>query len=286
MALSADGGRLFVASAMTMQSRWWIPARAKTSGKISMTLGKTGFGSLPTPARFRKMAQLSIQAAAAEFRGHYQNRQESSRWLHPGWLVPNFNPSKKRNTYSRQHKGISARGRINSAADSAYTAAWETLQFINLKTLPDLKTLTRQVAENNRLDVAEIAGSHRPVPVPARPGGPFRLQARCLHHPREPYLRFSILATCRKATRQNPQCIRRGGNSKRTRPGPAIRAPDNTYTSGTNSADGHQWVASALAKRIYGANYDAHERSYPYDGAMHWPIRPKDFCGTPRGSAG
>jgi hypothetical protein len=55
---------------------------------------------------------------------------------------------------------------------------------------------------------------------------------------------------------------------------------DNTYTSGTNSADGHQWTDEAVANSYIEQNYGAHLRSYPYDGGDPLAYSPKGFLWT------
>ena len=55
---------------------------------------------------------------------------------------------------------------------------------------------------------------------------------------------------------------------------------DNTYTSGTNSADGHQWTVSAVANGYMEQNYAAHSRSYPYDGGDALSGSPTGFLWT------
>src|SRR4029078_11543709 len=52
---------------------------------------------------------------------------------------------------------------------------------------------------------------------------------------------------------------------------------DNLYSSGTNSADGHQWTDSAVANGYMEQNYSAHSRSYPYDGGDPLAYSPRGF---------
>ena len=52
---------------------------------------------------------------------------------------------------------------------------------------------------------------------------------------------------------------------------------DNTYASGTNSADGHQWAVSAMGNGYIEQNYAAHSRSYPYDGGDPLAYSPRGF---------
>lgn len=52
---------------------------------------------------------------------------------------------------------------------------------------------------------------------------------------------------------------------------------DNTYTSGTNSADGHQWTVSGVANSYMEQNFSVKARSYPYDGGDPLAYSPKGF---------
>jgi hypothetical protein len=61
---------------------------------------------------------------------------------------------------------------------------------------------------------------------------------------------------------------------------------DNFYISGTNSADGHQWVDSSIANGYTEQNYGANERSYPYDGGDPLAFSPAGFLWTQARAAG
>lgn len=61
---------------------------------------------------------------------------------------------------------------------------------------------------------------------------------------------------------------------------------DNTFTSGTNSADGHQWTVSGVANGYLEQNYDAHARSYPYDGGDPLSGSPEGYLWTSAVAAG
>jgi len=61
---------------------------------------------------------------------------------------------------------------------------------------------------------------------------------------------------------------------------------DNFYISGTNSADGHQWVASSIANGYTEQNYSANARSYPYDGGDPLAFSPEGFLWTQAAKAG
>jgi len=52
---------------------------------------------------------------------------------------------------------------------------------------------------------------------------------------------------------------------------------DNTFTSGTCSADGHQWCDSAVANDYMERAYGAYKRSYPFDGGDPLAYAPTGF---------
>lgn len=52
---------------------------------------------------------------------------------------------------------------------------------------------------------------------------------------------------------------------------------DNTYTSGTNSADGHQWTVSGVANAYIEQNFSVKARSYPFNGGDPLAYSPKGF---------
>lgn len=61
---------------------------------------------------------------------------------------------------------------------------------------------------------------------------------------------------------------------------------DNFYISGTNSADGHQWVVSSVANAYSEQNYAANVRSYPYDGGDPLAFSPAGFLWSKAKAAG
>ncbi|HEY2573196.1 MAG TPA: hypothetical protein VGH65_03975, partial [Verrucomicrobiaceae bacterium] len=61
---------------------------------------------------------------------------------------------------------------------------------------------------------------------------------------------------------------------------------DNTYTSGTNSADGHQWTVSGVANAYMEQNFSVKARSYPFAGGDPLAYSPKGFLWTSATKAG
>ncbi len=76
------------------------------------------------------------------------------------------------------------------------------------------------------------------------------------------------------------------GDAEPPRAGAQWTLLDNTYTSGANSADGHQWTVSATADGYIEQNYSANARSYPYDGGDPLAYSPEGFLWTSAVRAG
>ena len=153
-----------------------------------------------------------------------------------------------------------------------------TVQFVALNTLGELEPLTAQVAKNNhwgqelpaRDDIA-------PVPIPERIGEPSTLK-HIVYIIKENLTYDSVLGDIKEGNGDAKLCL----FNESAAPNHHALAQkfvllDNTYTSGTNSADGHQWSAASLANDYMEHNYSAHVRSYPYDGGDPLAYSPEGF---------
>lgn len=126
----------------------------------------------------------------------------------------------------------------------------------------------RQVARNNREGIRVLAArrDRTPVPVPDRVGEPSVFK-HVVFIIKENQTYDSMLGDLRPGNGEPRLCL----FPEDVSPNHHALARnfvtlDNTYTSGTNSADGHQWTVSGVANGYLEQNYDAHARSYPYDG--------------------
>ncbi len=156
-----------------------------------------------------------------------------------------------------------------------------TVQFVAPGDWRDLSARSHEVAINNRwgIEPEERAGQ-RAVPVPERVG-----EASVFKHVvyiiKENQTYDSLLGDMREGN----------GDAKLNLYGENVCPNhhqlarefvllDNTYTSGTNSADGHQWCDEAVANNYTEQNYDANVRSYPYDGGDPLTYSPNGFLWT------
>jgi DNA-binding beta-propeller fold protein YncE len=277
MALNADGDRLFVASSDD-DSLYTVDTRSRAAiGRTSISLGKTGFGMLPTSCAVSGDGS-TVFAACGGGNAVAQINVAGNRtdaFIPAGWF-PISVIQKDGMLIVASTKGIGARPDKPANGYGVHNSVG-IVQFIELSALPDLVKLTQQVEQNNRTAMAEQAGSSVPVPVPARPGDPsvFKHVVYVIKENHTYDLDFGdipqgngdkTLSVFGEEVTPNAHALAR-----------QFVLLDNTYTSGTNSADGHQWVASALANGYIEQNYDAHVRSYPYDGGDALAYSPKGF---------
>src|SRR5262249_44500779 len=153
---------------------------------------------------------------------------------------------------------------VNGSVNVHNTLA--TVQFCSVPAL-NLKSCSSLVAENNRwgIGVGEQSprASIKPLPVPERVGEPSVFK-HVVYIIKENQTYDSILGDMEKGNSDKKLCL----FGEEVTPNHHALARgfvllDNTYTSGTNSADGHQWADSAVANGYTEQNYSANSRSYP-----------------------
>lgn len=138
------------------------------------------------------------------------------------------------------------------------------------------------IAQNNRWGRSEQPARRgvKPVPVPERVGEPSVFK-HVVYIIKENQTYDYIFGDLREGNGEPKLCV----FPEEVTPNHHALARqfvllDNTYTSGTNSADGHQWSVSGVANGYMEQNYAAHARSYPYDGGDPLAYSPKGFLWT------
>ncbi len=154
-----------------------------------------------------------------------------------------------------------------------------SVQFIRIpEALRDLQKLSAQVARNNRWGTEVRARPNQPPrPVPERMGEPSVFR-HVVYIIKENLTYDSVLGDMKEGKGDPSLCM----FPEEVSPNHHALARqfvllDNTHTSGTNSADGHQWTSSAVANAYIEQNYGAHIRSYPYDGGDPLAFSPEGF---------
>lgn len=138
------------------------------------------------------------------------------------------------------------------------------------------------VAQNNRWGMAEKPARRgvAPVPVPERVGEPSVFK-HVVYIIKENQTYDYVFGDMKEGNGEPKLCL----FGEEVTPNHHALARqfvllDNTYTSGTNSADGHQWSVSSVGNGYIEQNYAAHSRSYPYDGGDPLAYSPTGFLWT------
>ncbi len=164
---------------------------------------------------------------------------------------------------------------------AAYRANGSTsvVQFIAEKDQTDLASLTKKVAANNHWNTPELGArpGTNPVPVPQRVGEPsvFKHVVYILKENHSYDFDFGDIA---EGNGDEDLCA----FGEHITPNEHALARnfvllDNTYTSGTDSADGHQWADSAIANAYTEQNYFSYARSYSFNGTDPLAYSPNGF---------
>ena len=183
-------------------------------------------------------------------------------------------------------KGIGSRPSSKTTGFGVHDSVG-AVQSFTMDQIRDLGDLTRKVAKNNAWTT--IKGP-RPgvaaVPVPARIGEP-SVFTHVVYIIKENLSYDAVLGDLKPGNGDPSLCTF-----------PEVASPnhhaiarrfgllDNFYISGTNSADGHQWVDSSIANDYTERNYGANERSYPFDGGDPLAFSPAGFLWSQAKAAG
>ncbi|MDX1932129.1 MAG: bifunctional YncE family protein/alkaline phosphatase family protein [Capsulimonadales bacterium] len=281
MAFSPDGKTLHIASANDDS----LLIVAVTEGKVRKSVSvrpkeDPGFGQIPADVAVSSdgkrvyvacggaNAVAVLDAGSGRITGHVPT----------GWF-PIAVRERQGTLFVASTKGIGSR------AGKGVHDTVGTVQFIPPAAMTDLATLSRTVAGNNGWGKSEPPARKNlaPVPVPERVGEPSVFK-HVIFIIKENQTYDGVFGDMKDA---NGNPIGNGDATLCTFPEevtPNHHALarqyvllDNTYTSGTNSADGHQWTVSGIANAYMEQNYGAHSRSYPYDGGDALAYSPRGF---------
>lgn len=183
-------------------------------------------------------------------------------------------------------KGVGSRPSSKKTAFGVHDSVG-AYQCVSLADIKDLRAMTRRVATNN--EWAKTPGprkGRKAVPVPERLGEP-SVFTHVVYIIKENLSYDTAMGDFVGANGDPslcvfPELVTPNHHELARRFG----ALDNFYISGTNSADGHQWVDSSIANDYTERNYGANERSYPYDGNDPLAFSPAGFLWSQAKSAG
>jgi YVTN family beta-propeller protein len=177
-------------------------------------------------------------------------------------------------------KGIGSQGDLRQGGKWVHASAG-VVQRLAVTDLADLNALTARVEANNGWNAELPARKGVPaVPVPERVGEPSVFK-HVVYIIKENHTYDLTLGDMKEGNGDPRLCL---FGEEVTPNQHAIARQfvllDNTYASGTNSADGHQWTSSSVCNAYMEQNYSSYARSYPYDGGDALAYSPRGFLWT------
>lgn len=283
MAITHDGTTLFVANSDSDTVSVVDTQRGRATRTISLRPPEDpGFGQIPTACALSaddKTLYVTCGGANAVAVIAIGPTPKVVGWIPTGWY-PIAIAEMHGTLVVASAKGIGARPEHPRKGYLVHSSVG-TVQFIRDHDMANLATLSRRVADNNHwgMELATRRGVP-PRPVPERVGEPSVFK-HVVYIIKENHTYDQDLGDMREGN-GDPSLTMFG---EQVTPNEHALARefvllDNTYTSGTNSADGHQWVDSSVANGYTEQNYSANVRSYPFDGGDALAYSPAGFLWT------
>jgi hypothetical protein len=274
MAFSADGKTMYVANSDEDTVGIFDITRREFTASVALRPEQDpGFGQIPNALAMSadgKTLYVSCGGANAVAALDLPSGKISG-YLPAGWF-PVAVSEREGRLFIASSKGLGSRHAQENGAFKV-TGSVGTVQFIESVHLPPRAELTRQVALNNGWGKTELPArpDQKAVPIPERAGEPSVFK-HVVFIIKENHTYDSTLGDMPEGNGNAQLCT----FGEEVTPNQHALARqwvllDNTYTSGTNSADGHQWSRTIPRTR-------AAIRTMV---AIRWPIRRKDSSGMP-----
>lgn len=279
-----DGSTLYVACADSDTIEVLDVRSRKIVQSIALTPQEDpGFGQIPTMLALSEDGNTLYAACGGENAIAVISTGAAPRitgYLPTGWF-PIALAERHGRLYVASSKGIGPRTQDPRNKSYYVHNSIGTVQFIAESDRRDLAAQSRQVARNNLWGRELEPRVGRPAaPIPERVGEPSVFK-HIVYIIKENQTYDSLLGDMPEGN--GDKALNLYGEQVCPNHHQLARdfvLLDNTYTSGTNSADGHQWCNEAVANGYMEQNYDAHLRSYPYDGGDPLAYSPNGFLWT------
>lgn len=281
LTLSRDGRTLYVANSDGDDLSLVDTASRRETGRLALRPPRDpGFGQMPTAVALSadgRRLWVACGGANAVAAVDLAPGPRVAGWFAAGWYPVAVAAGGDGRLYVASTKGIGARPAGRTGGLGVHDSVG-TVQFVAPGDLADIAAQTRRVATNNRWrPTLQARRGRKPVPVPERVGEPSVFR-HVVYIIKENHTYDSTLGDMPEGNGDASLTL----FGERITPNHHALARefvllDNTYTSGTNSADGHQWTSSSVANGYMEQNYSANVRSYPYNGGDPLAYSPAGF---------
>jgi len=279
LAVSSDGGLLYVANSDDDTIQVIDTKTQKVEKTVLLTPPQDpGFGQMPTDLALSADGKwLYVACGGANAVAIVSLPQGTIAGYLPTAWFPIALAEHDGTLFVASSKGFGSRFLIHNRFASMFGIG--TVQFITPAARQNLPALSQTVADNNLWHPPE--GPARPdikaVPIPARTGEPSVFK-HVVYIIKENHTYDLDLGDMPEGNGDKSLCL----FGEEITPNEHALAKqfvllDNTYTSGTNSADGHQWTDAALTNAYLEQNFNDYARSYPYEGGDPLAVSPAGF---------
>ncbi len=280
LAISPEGTMLYVANSDDDTIEVLDTGTRKITRTLSLTpAADPGFGQMPTDLALSSDGETLYVTCGGRNAVAVVSLPalRISGYIPTGWF-PIALAEEDSNLFVASSKGLGARLRYQNRGFSSRLGIG-TVQFMQRITAEDLTRLSATVAANNLWNKPEPAArpDTKPVPIPERVGEPSVFR-HIVYIIKENHTYDLDLGDLSQGNGLGSLCL----FGKKITPNEHALAQqfvllDNTYTSGSNSTDGHEWADAAVANAYLEQNYDAYARSYPYAGGDPLALSPAGF---------
>jgi YVTN family beta-propeller protein len=280
LAISPDGRMLYLANSDDDTIELLDTRTEKIVRTLSLTpAADPGFGQMPTDLAISSDGKILYVTCGGGNAVAVVSLPDLkiSGYLPTGWF-PIAVAEDDGSLFVASSKGLGTRLRYQNRGFSSRLGIG-TVQFIPKITADNLARLSAAVAANNLWNKPEPAArpDAKPVPIPERVGEP-SLFRHVVYIIKENHTYDLDLGDLPEGNGRGSFCL----FGKAITPNEHALAQqfvllDNTYASGSNSADGHEWSDAAIANAYLEQNYDAYARSYPYAGGDPLALSPAGF---------
>lgn len=284
-----DGSKLYVADSDSDTVSIIDAALAKRTGVFSLsTADDPEFGRIPTDLALspdEKKLYVACGGLNAVAVVALETKPEVIGYVPAGWF-PIAIKADAEGLVVGSSKGIGSRPDNKTTRYGVHDSVG-TVQFIGYKDFQNLDGLSAAVAVNNGWGkTLEARKGIAPIPVPMRLGEPSVFK-HVIYIIKENLTYDLMYGDMKEGNGDEGICIfGEQVTPNQHRLSRDFVLLDNFYTSGTNSADGHQWTSSSICNGYQEQNYSASQRSYPYDGGDPLAYSPKGYLWTAAAKAG
>jgi len=294
MILSHDGKTLYVANSDEDTVTAVDVAAVRVRQSLSLQPAQdAGLGQLPTDlALAGDGATLYVTCGGGNAIAVVALPEFTVKGFLPTAWFPIAIVERNGNLFVGSSKGIGARSRSPKAVfpipggptivhedDFHANGSVSVVQFISAKDHAEVEKLTKQVAANNHWNTPELGPrpGMTPVPVPERVGEPSVFKHIVYIIKENHTYDFDFGDIAEGNGDKNLCAFGEDFTPNEHALAEQFVLLDNTYTSGTNSADGHQWTDSGMANAYVEQNYFSYARSYPFNGSDPLAYSPNGF---------